>query len=90
MENSASYCAGEILTQRLCGILCRVMPTNLQIDDHLLAKAQRVGGFRTKKDTVNHALSEFVRRRQQKDIVSLFGTIDFAPDFNHKKLRAKR
>jgi len=56
----------------------------------LLAKAQKVGGFRTKKDTVNHALSEFVRRRQQKDIASLFGTIDFAPDFDHKELRAKR
>lgn len=66
------------------------MPTNLQIDDRLLAQAQKVGGFRTKKDTVNHALSEFIRRRQQKDIASLFGTIDFAPDFNHKKLRAKR
>ena len=61
-----------------------VVPTNLQIDDRLLAKAQKVGGFRTKKDTVNHALSEFVRRRQQKDIASLFGKIDFAPDFDHK------
>ena len=70
--------------------MCEVMPTNLQIDDTLLAKAQHVGGFRTKKETVNNALKEFVRRRQQKDVASLFGTIDFAPDFNHKKLRAKR
>lgn len=70
--------------------MCEVMPTNLQIDDRLLAKAQQVGGFRTKKETVNHALSEFVRRRQQKNIATLFGTIDFLPDFNHKKLRAKR
>ena len=70
--------------------MCEVMPTNLQIDDSLLAKAQQVGGFRTKKETVNNALEEFVRRRQQKDIASLFGAIDFAPDFNHKKLRAKR
>ena len=69
---------------------CVAMPTNLQIDDRLLTKAQKAGGFRTKKDTVNHALSEFLRRREQKDIVSLFGTIDFAPDFDHKKLRAKR
>src|SRR6266702_5998312 len=81
---------GEFLTHRLCDRLCGGMPTNLQIDDRLLAKAQKVGGFRTKKDTVNHALSEFVRRRQQKDIAGLFGTVDFAPDFDHKKLRAKR
>jgi Arc/MetJ family transcription regulator len=66
------------------------MPTNLQIDDSLLAKAQQIGGFRTKKETVNNALKEFVRRRQQKDIATLFGRIDFAPYFDHKKLRTKR
>ena len=66
------------------------MPTNLQIDDRLLAKAKRIGGFRTKKDAVNYALSEFVRRREQRDIAELFGTVDFASDFDHKKLRAKR
>jgi Arc/MetJ family transcription regulator len=66
------------------------MATNLKIDDRLLAQAQRVGQFRTKKETVNHALAEFVRRRAQKDIVNLFGTVEFASDFDHKKLRAKR
>jgi Bacterial antitoxin of type II TA system, VapB len=89
-DNFARNWGGQFLTQRLCGGLCGEMPTNLQIDDRLLAKAQKVGGFRTKKDTVNHALSEFVRRRQQKDIASLFGMIDFAPDFDYKKLRARR
>jgi Arc/MetJ family transcription regulator len=66
------------------------MPTNLQIDDRLLARAKRIGGFRTKKDTVNHALGEFVRRREQRDIAGLFGTIEFIPGFDHKKLRQKR
>ena len=69
---------------------CVDMPTNLQIDDRLLARAKRIGGFRTKKDAVNQALAEFVRRREQQDIAGLFGTINFAPDFDHKKLRAKR
>jgi len=66
------------------------MPTNLQIDDRLLNRAQKVGGFRTKKDTVNQALAEFLRRREQRGIASLFGTVEFLPDFDHKKLRAKR
>ena len=66
------------------------MPTNLQIDDRLLAKAQKLGGFRTKKDTVNQALTEFVRRLVQQDIVELFVTVEFTPGFDHKKLRAKR
>jgi Arc/MetJ family transcription regulator len=66
------------------------MPTNLQIDDRLLNRARKVGGFRTKKDTVNVALAEFLRRREQRGIGDLFGTVDFLPDFDHKKLRANR
>ena len=66
------------------------MPTNLQIDDKLLVKAQRVGQFKTKKDTVNHALADFIRRHEQGAITNLFGTVDFTPGFDHKKLRQKR
>jgi hypothetical protein len=66
------------------------MPTNLKIDDRLLNRAQKIGGFRTKKDTINQALTEFLRRREQLEIVGLFGTVDFSPGFDHKKLRVKR
>lgn len=69
---------------------CVEMPTNLQIDDRLLAEAQKAGRFRTKKETVNQALAEFLRRREQKSVTDLFGTIDFDPAFDHKKLRARR
>ena len=31
------------------------MPTNLEIDDRLLAQAQKLGGHKTKKATVNEA-----------------------------------
>ena len=73
----------------MCEVVCGV-PTNLQIDDRLLAHAQKVGGFRTKKDTVNHALAEFVRRREQREIAELFGSIEFVAGFDPKKLRSKR
>jgi hypothetical protein len=66
------------------------MATNLQIDDRLLNKAQKIGGFKTKKDTVNQALAEFLRRREQREIGSLFGTVDFTPGFDHKSLRSNR
>lgn len=66
------------------------MPTNLQIDDKLLAKARKVGGFKTKKDTVNSALAEFVRRHEQTSILDLFGAMDITQGFDHKALRAKR
>lgn len=36
------------------------MPTNLSIDDDLLNEARVLGGHRTKKDTVNEALREYV------------------------------
>jgi Arc/MetJ family transcription regulator len=66
------------------------MPTNLQIDDELLVRAQRVGRFRTKKDTVNQALADFLRRYEQRAVTELFGSVDFDPGFDHKALREKR
>lgn len=65
------------------------MPTNLAIDDALLEEAQKVGGHRTKKDTVNEALREFIQRRKQAKLVELFGTIEFDPSYDHKKQRRR-
>lgn len=52
------------------------MATNLSIDEKLLNKALKIGGRKTKKDTVNEALAEYIRRREQKKIVKLFGTVE--------------
>jgi len=65
------------------------MPTNLAIDDKLLEEAVRVGGLRTKKDTVNEALREYIQRRRQAKIVKLFGTVEFDPTYDHKKQRRR-
>jgi hypothetical protein len=56
----------------------------------LLAAAQQAGGFKTKRETVNQALADFVRRRGQVRVRELFGTIDLHPGFNPRKLREKR
>ena len=67
------------------------MPTNLAIDDRLLVEAQEVGGHRTKRETVTAALEEYVRRRKQQGILSLFGTIEYEPGYDYKRERkAKR
>jgi hypothetical protein len=67
------------------------MPTNLAIDDRLLEEAQEVGGHRTKRETVTAALEEYVRRRKQQAILSLFGTIEYEPSCDYKRERkAKR
>ncbi|MEO5814320.1 MAG: type II toxin-antitoxin system VapB family antitoxin [Gemmatimonadaceae bacterium] len=65
------------------------MATNLAIDDALLAEALRVGGHRTKKDTVNEALAEYIQHRKQAKVVELFGTIDFDPAYQYKKQRRR-
>jgi len=65
------------------------MATNLAIDDELLAEAQEIGGFRTKKETVNEALREYILRRKQAKIIELFGTIDFDSSYDYKKQRRR-
>ena len=65
------------------------MATNLAIDDALLKKALMIGGKKTKKDTVNEALKEFIVRREQKKVLDLFGTVDYFDDYEPRKARSK-
>ncbi len=65
------------------------MPTNLAIDDRLLDLALEIGGLKTKKDTVNQALKEFIEKRKQRDIIDLFGKFDPDPEYNYKHGRSR-
>jgi len=65
------------------------MPTNLAIDDRLLEEALKLGGHPTKKETVNEALREYIRRRKQKEIVRLFGKVSWDPRYDYKKARSR-
>lgn len=65
------------------------MATNLGLDQKLLEEAVALGGHRTKRATVNEALSEYVKRRQRLRAVDHFGTFDFDPEFDYKKARAR-
>ncbi len=60
------------------------MATNLAIDPKLLDKAKRVGGMRTKKETVTKALEEFIQRRDQRKILDAMGTFEFRDDWDYK------
>ena len=66
------------------------MPTNLAIDDRLLEQALKIGGKKTKRETVNAALMEFVQYRKRLDAVELFGKITFDPKFNYRRARDAR
>jgi Arc/MetJ family transcription regulator len=65
------------------------MPTNLALDDRLIEEARRAGGHRTKKEAVNAALDEYVRRRKQMRILDAFGTIDFDRSYDYKAERRR-
>ena len=63
------------------------MPSNLAIDDRLLAEAQKMGQHRTKRETVTAALKEYISHRKQQKLLSLFGTIDYDPAYDYKRER---
>jgi hypothetical protein len=66
------------------------MPTNLAIDDSLIQEAVRVGQHKTKKAAVTIALSEYIQRRKQQEIVSLFGNVDYDLDYDYKAQRIRQ
>jgi Arc/MetJ family transcription regulator len=49
------------------------MRTNIEIDDALMAEAQRASGQSTKKQTVEQALRLMVRLRRQREVDAAFG-----------------
>ena len=66
------------------------MATNLIIDDVLLERARRIGKLGTKKETVTQALTEFIQRRRQCEILKALGTIEFRKGWGYKKDRRDR
>ena len=63
------------------------MPTNLALDDSLIAEALRIGHHVTKKAAVTAALQEYINRRKQMEILSMVGSIDYDPAYDYKKAR---
>jgi Arc/MetJ family transcription regulator len=66
------------------------MATNLAIDDKLLEEALKIGQFKSKKETVNSALKEFIQKRKQMQLLNLFGSIDFEPTYDYKASRKRK
>lgn len=65
------------------------MRTNIDLDDELLAEAQRLAGLRTKRETVDAALREFVSRRRQQSILALVGQPLIARDYDVRAVRSR-
>jgi Arc/MetJ family transcription regulator len=49
------------------------MRTNIDIDDALMAQAQKASGLATKKQTVEEALRLMIKLRRQEEVWAAFG-----------------
>ena len=67
----------------------RTMAGSLAINERLLDEAYKIGGYGTKKETINTALEEFIQRRKSEDLIKLFGQIEYDPKYNYKKMRLR-
>ena len=54
------------------------MRTTLTIDEELLNEAKELSGARTKKEAIEVALEEFIRRRKAKKLLDLEGKIELS------------
>jgi Arc/MetJ family transcription regulator len=54
-------------------VLGSPMRTNIDIDDTLMAEAQKASGQTTKKQTVEQALRLMIRLRKQEEVDAAFG-----------------
>ena len=66
------------------------MRTNIDLDDRLIELAFAITGLRTKKELVNFALAELVKRNAKKDLLDLAGEIDFSDGFSTDTVRQNR
>jgi len=63
------------------------MATNLAIDDSLIEEAWMLSKQKTKKAVVIEALEEYIQHRKQKDILNIFGKVNYDQDYDYKKQR---
>lgn len=62
--------------------------TNIDIDEKLVKEGLKVTQLRTKKELVNYALEELVKRARRKRILELEGKVRWEGDL--RQMRASR
>jgi hypothetical protein len=66
------------------------MATTLSIDNNLLEEARIIGKHATKTAAVNEALAEYIQRRKQIEIITMFHSIEYVPGYDYKTQRNKQ
>lgn len=63
------------------------MRTNIELDDKLVSQAFSLTEVKTKRELIDLALREFVKRHQRKNLAELVGKVHFSEGYDHKALR---
>jgi Arc/MetJ family transcription regulator len=66
------------------------MRTNIEIDDGLLEKAQRLSGLKTKRAVVEAGLQILVRLKEQEEILRLAGKVFWEGDLDQSRKGRER
>ena len=61
-----------------------------KLDKELLSEAKRLGEHRTDQEALVAALQSYIKRLKQTRILTLFGTVDFDPEYDYKKERRRK
>lgn len=59
--------------------------TNVVLDDNVVKKAKHLTGIKTTKDVIHLALSELIRRKKQKKILTLAGKVRWEGDLDSSR-----
>jgi Arc/MetJ family transcription regulator len=66
------------------------MRTNIEIDDHLMARAMELTGLRTKRAVVDAALRELVEYRSRQKLLEAAGKYPWEGDLDRMRGRLPR
>lgn len=64
------------------------MRTNVVLNEPLMAEAMRIAGTRTKRETIETVLRDYVSRHRQAEWLDLAGSELIDPDYDVRAVRA--
>ena len=62
-----------------------MLRTNIELDEKLVNEAMRLTHKRTKKEIVNYALEELVRKLKRKKLLGLKGKVEWVGDLDEMR-----
>jgi Arc/MetJ family transcription regulator len=61
------------------------MRTNIVLDDKLVKEAMKLSGKKTKRELIDHALHELIKRHKRLALLNLRGKLHWEGDLNEMK-----